>query len=73
MVVTSAATVSSLKLRGYIKPSYHLIEIEQNKISIFKKFPFGEKRIEGIFEKQKEDKRYLRWTRKDLRQLMGLK
>lgn len=73
MVVTTAATVSSLKLRGFIKPSYHIFEIEDTKISLYKKFPFGEKSLEGIFEKQAEDKRYLRWTKKDLRQLMGLK
>ncbi len=73
MVVTTAATISSLKLRGFIKPSYHLFEIEQNRISIYKKFPFGEKSLEGIFEKQKDDKRYLKWEKKDLRQLMGLK
>jgi 3',5'-cyclic AMP phosphodiesterase CpdA len=73
MVVTTAATVSSLKLRGFIKPSYHIFEIEGKKITIYKKFPFGERTLEGIFEKQEKDKRYLRWAKKDLRQLMGLK
>ena len=73
MIITTAATISSLKLRGFIKPSYHIFEIEDNKISIFKKFPFGERTLEGIFEKQEKDKCYLRWTKKDLRQLMGLK
>lgn len=72
MIVTTAATISSLKLRGYIKPSYHIFEIEDNKVSLYKKFPFGEKTLEGVFEKEGEDKRYLRWTKKDLRQLMGL-
>ena len=72
MIVTVAATVSSLKLRGYIKPSYHLFEIEENKMSIYRKYPFGEKSLEGVFEKKEEGSQYLRWIRKDLRQLMGL-
>lgn len=65
MIVTSAATVSSLKLRGYIKPSYHIFDIEENKISIFRNYPFGESILEAIFEKKEIDKSYLRWVRKD--------
>ncbi|HDZ86090.1 hypothetical protein LCGC14_0908380 [marine sediment metagenome] len=72
MIVTVAATVSSLKLRGYIKPSYHLFEIEGNTISIYRKYPFGEKSLEGAFEKQEFGTKYLRWVKKDLRELMGL-
>lgn len=73
MIVTTAATISSLKLRGFIKPSYHLFKIEDKKISIYRKYPFGEKSLEGVFEKEKADKRYLRWVKKDFRQLMGAK
>lgn len=70
MVVTTAATVSSLKLRGHIKPSYNIYEIENNNIAIYRKHPFGAKELIGSFTKGK-DKKYLTWKREGLRDLIG--
>lgn len=72
MVITTAATISSLKLRGHIKPSYNIYEIENNTITISRKYPFGPKELIGSFTKG-TNKKYLEWHRIDLKQLIGEK
>lgn len=70
MVVTIAGTVSSLKLRGHIKPSYNIYEIDNDNITIYRKHPFGTKELIGSFTKGR-NKKYLEWKRIDLRDLIG--
>jgi 3',5'-cyclic-AMP phosphodiesterase len=41
MYIANAGTVSSLRLRGYTKPCYNVLEIEGDEVKIFRKFPFG--------------------------------
>ncbi len=40
--VSNAGTVSSLRVRGYAKPCYSMIEITPERCSIKRKYPFGE-------------------------------
>ena len=70
MVVTTAATTSTLKLRGHIKPSYSIYEILDNKITMYRKYPFGEKELIGSFSKGK-NKKFYKWNKTDLRSLIG--
>jgi len=41
MYVANAGTVSSLRLRGYTKPCYNVLEFEGDEVKIHRKFPFG--------------------------------
>ena len=39
--IVNAGTCSSLRLRGYTKPCYNIVEVEGDEVKIFRKFPFG--------------------------------
>jgi hypothetical protein len=41
MYLANAGTVSSLRLRGYTKPCYNIVDIEGDEVKISRKFPFG--------------------------------
>jgi 3',5'-cyclic-AMP phosphodiesterase len=43
MYLASAGTCSSLRVRGHTKPCYNVLEIESGQVTIFRKFPFGER------------------------------
>ena len=40
MFVVSAGTVSSLRLRGHTRPCYNIVEIEPDRVFVFRKSPF---------------------------------
>ena len=41
MYIANAGTVASLRLRGYTKPCYNVLEIEGDEVKISRQFPFG--------------------------------
>jgi 3',5'-cyclic-AMP phosphodiesterase len=41
MYLANAGTVASLRLRGYTKPCYNVVEIDGDEVKISRKFPFG--------------------------------
>jgi predicted phosphodiesterase len=43
MYLASAGTCSSLRVRGHTKPCYNVLEFEGGEVTIFRKFPFGER------------------------------
>ncbi|MFW6113738.1 MAG: metallophosphoesterase family protein [Actinomycetota bacterium] len=49
MYVVNAGTVSSLRLRGHTKPCYNVIEIREDLVRIFRKYPFGGKDVIAQF------------------------
>ncbi len=50
MYVVNAGTVSSLRLRGHTKPCYNLVEIREDEVLIYRKYPFGERDVIACFE-----------------------
>jgi Icc protein len=40
LYVVSAGTVSSLRLRGHTRPCYNIVEIEPDRVFVFRKYPF---------------------------------
>jgi 3',5'-cyclic-AMP phosphodiesterase len=42
LYVSNAGTVSSLRVRGYARPCYNIIDIENGRCRITRKYPFGE-------------------------------
>ncbi|MBA3690994.1 MAG: metallophosphoesterase [Actinobacteria bacterium] len=41
MYIANAGTVASLRLRGYTKPCYNVLEVEGDEVKIHRRFPFG--------------------------------
>jgi 3',5'-cyclic-AMP phosphodiesterase len=41
LYVANAGTVASLRLRGYTKPCYNVLEFENDEVKITRKYPFG--------------------------------
>jgi len=52
LIVASAGTASTLRLRGKTKPCYNIIAIEQDKVQIFKKHAFGDKELAFTFDRE---------------------
>lgn len=59
LVVVNAGTASSLRLRGKTKPCYNIIEIEAEKVRIFRKYAFAGREL--ILEFSKLSQRHKRW------------
>jgi 3',5'-cyclic AMP phosphodiesterase CpdA len=59
MYVVNAGTISSLRLRGHTKPCYNVIEIREDLVKVFRKYPFGDRDViaqfgVGVSETQRE-------------------
>jgi Icc protein len=49
MYVANAGTVSSLRVRGYTKPCYNVLEFDEEHVRILRRFPFGESHVMAHF------------------------
>ena len=49
MYIANAGTVSSLRVRGYTKPCYNVLEFDGGEVKIHRKFPFGEGHVMAHF------------------------
>jgi len=49
MYLASAGTCSSLRVRGYTKPCYNVLEFDGAEVKIHRKFPFGESHLMAHF------------------------
>jgi Icc protein len=47
--IVNAGTVSSLRVRGYTKPCYNVLEFDGDAVRIFRRFPFGDRHLMGNF------------------------
>jgi 3',5'-cyclic AMP phosphodiesterase CpdA len=47
--IVNAGTCSSLRLRGYTKPCYNIVEVEGDEVRIYRKFPFGGRTVLAHF------------------------
>jgi 3',5'-cyclic AMP phosphodiesterase CpdA len=45
MYLASAGTCSSLRVRGYTKPCYNVLEFDGEELQIWRKFPFGDRHL----------------------------
>ena len=49
MYIANAGTVSSLRVRGYTKPCYNVLEFDGDAVKIHRKFPFGDGQVMAHF------------------------
>lgn len=61
LVVCTAGTASSFRLRGRTKPCYNVIHLKKNNIKIFRKYPFGGQEL--IVDLALNEKLMCKWDR----------
>jgi len=49
LYIVNAGTCSSLRLRGYTRPCYNIVEVEGDEVKIHRKFPFGGRTVLAHF------------------------
>ena len=47
--IANAGTASSLRLRGYTRPCYNIVEVDGDEVRILRKFPFGGRTVLARF------------------------
>src|ERR687894_655228 len=50
MIIVNAGTASTLRLRGDTRPCYNIIEVEDGKVEVFRKYPFKRRELAVSFE-----------------------
>jgi Icc protein len=50
MIIVNAGTASTLRLRGDTRPCYNIIEVENGKVEVFRKYPFKKRELAVSFE-----------------------
>jgi len=50
MIIVNAGTASTLRLRGDTRPCYNIIEVENGKVEVFRKYPFKRRELAVSFE-----------------------
>ena len=45
MFIVNAGTASTTRLRGNTRPCYNVIEIENGRVRVFRKYPFKEREL----------------------------
>ncbi len=58
--IINAGTASSLRLRGRTRPCYNVIQVEEDRILIFRKYTTGGKEL--IVDFSEEEKNYCKWS-----------
>lgn len=58
MLIVNAGTASTLRLRGDTRPCYNVIEFEDGRVDVFRKYPFKRQELAVSFEPSTQ--RYLR-------------
>jgi Icc protein len=61
LIVATAGTTSSLRIRGKVKPCYNVIMIENGHMRIFRKYPFAGQEL--IVDLALNEKRSCKWDR----------
>jgi Icc protein len=51
MFIVNAGTTSTTRLRGNTRPCYNIIEIEEGRVRVFRKYPFKERELAVDFDK----------------------
>ncbi len=62
MLIVNAGTASTLRVRGNGRPCYNIIEIEDGRVTVFRKYPFKRQELAVSFNPRTQD--YLRFDEK---------
>ena len=50
MLIVNAGTASTLRLRGDTRPCYNIIEVDDGRVEVFRKYPFKRRELAVSFE-----------------------
>jgi 3',5'-cyclic-AMP phosphodiesterase len=51
MLIVNAGTASTLRLRGNTRPCYNVIEVEDGRVEVYRKYPFKERELAVRFDR----------------------
>jgi len=69
MFIVNAGTASTTRLRGNTRPCYNVIEVEEGRVRVFRKYPFREREL--IVDFDPETREYSRFEEKMEREISG--
>ena len=52
MLIVNAGTASTLRLRGNTRPCYNVIEVEEGRVEVYRKYPFKERELAVRFDRK---------------------
>src|SRR5215212_4744019 len=52
MLIVNAGTASTLRLRGNTRPCYNVIEVEDGRVEVYRKYPFKERKLTVRFDRK---------------------
>ena len=55
MLIVNAGTASTLRLRGNTRPCYNVIEAEEGRVEVYRKYPFKERQLAVRFDRKTRD------------------
>jgi Icc protein len=55
MLIVNAGTASTLRLRGNTRPCYNVIEVDDGRVGVFRKYPFKERELAVSFDRRTQD------------------
>jgi 3',5'-cyclic-AMP phosphodiesterase len=62
MLIVNAGTASTLRLRGNTRPCYNVIEAEEGRVEVYRKYPFRERELGVRFDRKTQE--YSRYKKK---------
>jgi len=62
MLIVNAGTASTLRLRGNTRPCYNVIEAEEGRVEVYRKYPFRERELGVRFDRKTQE--YSRYEKK---------
>jgi 3',5'-cyclic-AMP phosphodiesterase len=55
MLIVNAGTASTLRLRGNTRPCYNVIEAEEGRVEVYRKYPFKERELAVRFDRKTKE------------------
>jgi hypothetical protein len=55
MLIVNAGTASTLRLRGNTRPCYNVIEVEDGRVEVYRKYPFKARELAVRLDRNTQD------------------
>jgi len=55
MLIVNAGTASTLRLRGNTRPCYNVIEVEDGRVEVYRKYPFKARELAVLFDRNTQN------------------
>jgi hypothetical protein len=55
MLIVNAGTASTLRLRGNTRPCYNVVEVEDGRVEVYRKYAFKERELAVRFDRNTQE------------------